>query len=360
MPMARDPLARRRRLERLAERARHRAPRSPPDRARPRRAADRSAANSRYPRARTVRAASTTSTVVPGRPLIDGEDRGRASRPRRTATRPRPAGVLGRESASPRRAPSRCSTSRATMWNERSSHSRSMTSLPRLPVSSSESSIGTVWSCRPCTTSAGVADRRQVGAHHVHEIEQASSAAIGKRAQPGVRRTRIAGIGDVRAGELGDRRRRVRAEVDRQPRQRADPAHLDRPQAQRRRHHDQRGDALGVEARQAQRQQAAHREAADGDRAGRRCGASSRASAASADASQSRQLRRRQVGAACRRGPPACGASTEQPRRPKCSASGRTSNGVPVMPCRQSTPRPSPAMRRAATCCRGAGPEKKR
>src|SRR6185436_13165490 len=38
------------------------------------------------------------------------------------------------------------------------------------------------------------------------------------------------------------------------------------------------------------------------------------------------------------------GASTVQPRRPSASASGRISNGVPVMPCRHSTPRPSPAM----------------
>jgi hypothetical protein len=36
------------------------------------------------------------------------------------------------------------STSRATMWNDLSSQRRSITWLPRLPVSSSESSIGTV------------------------------------------------------------------------------------------------------------------------------------------------------------------------------------------------------------------------
>ena len=66
-------------------------------------------------------------------------------------------------------------------------------------------------------------------------------------------------------------------------------------------------------------------------------------SAASADASQSDQP----LAASSPSVPPwpaSIGASTLQPRRPSASASGLISNGVPVMPCRQSTPRLSPAM----------------
>ncbi len=71
--------------------------------------------------------------------------------------------------------------------------------------------------------------------------------------------------------------------------------------------------------------------------------ASSRPSAASAEANQSLQV----VAVRSDSVPPwpaSIGASTEQPSRPNCSASGRTSNGVPVMPCRHRTPRRSPAI----------------
>ena len=71
------------------------------------------------------------------------------------------------------------------MWNDLSSHSRSMTSLPRQPVSSSESSIGTVWSWRPCTTSAGVRIAGRSARTVSIRSSSASSAAIGKARRPG-------------------------------------------------------------------------------------------------------------------------------------------------------------------------------
>ena len=63
------------------------------------------------------------------------------------------------------------------MWNDLSSHSRSMTSLPRQPVSSSESSIGTVWSWRPCTTSAGV----RIAGRSARTVSIRSSSCLERR-----------------------------------------------------------------------------------------------------------------------------------------------------------------------------------
>ncbi len=84
--------------------------------------------------------------------------------------------------------------------------------------------------------------------------------------------------------------------------------------------------------------------------------ASQPSSASSAERSQSGQLRRRQVGQRRRRAPPASAPRPCSRAARSASASGRTSNGVPVMPCRQSTPRPSPAIE-SGDLSAGSGPE---